>query len=286
MRRRGRNVKKNFKRPNRYTPYKLSAGGYTNRENPRVTGIEPHKFVTFRYAENISTSLTTGVGSNQVFRLNSIFDPNAAVGGTQPYQYDMFATAYNRYRVLRCGWKVTFAAAAAGYQAVVGPVNGSIAVNVSDLVTLTAACMLPYATYVVYNLGAMPKTVTGRQPLNKINGTSLVEFLADDRFEAQIGANPAEVLSLNIGVYNPTGSTITVSYFVELWYYVDLHDIQSQAPSSFLKARYDKLKILDSELYRISLEKLGAEHPEWFAEDSEKALVPATPQIEVAITSL
>ncbi len=211
--------------------YNLPSNGYSTKQRTRFTFLDPHMYVTLRYAEPISTSVLTTAGSNQVFRLNSIFDPNAAVGGTQPYGYDQLATLYNRYRVLKTKYKVIFAAATSGYNAVVVPSNGALNPVVSDLTTLTAAAMNPWARYVNYNLGAPPPRVSGKINLNVLGGVARVEYLTDDRFEAQIGANPAEVISLNIGIQNPSAGTITISYMVELEYEVDLHDPILQAPS-------------------------------------------------------
>jgi hypothetical protein len=230
------NRKKNKKSKNKRNRggrngYSLPSGGYSTRQRPRLTFLDPHMYITLRYAENISTSVVTVSGSNQIFRLNSIFDPNAAVGGTQPYGYDQVAALYNRYRVLKTRWKVIFAASTAGYAATVVPINGALSSAVSDLTTLTSSSMVPFARYFNYNLGAMPPKTSGSMNLNVLGGVARVEYLTDDRFEAQIGANPAEVISLNIGIYNPSGGTITISYFVELWYEVDLHDPISLAAS-------------------------------------------------------
>jgi hypothetical protein len=219
------------KRNNKVRGYNLPLNGYSTRQRPRLTFLDPHMYITLRYAENVSASVITVAGSNQIFRLNSIFDPNAAVGGTQPYGYDQVSALYNRYRVLKTRWKIVFAASTAGYSAVVVPINGALSSPVADLTTLTSAAMVPFAKYFNYNTGAMPPKTSGSMNLNVLGGVARVEYLTDDRFEAQIGANPAEVISLNIGVYNPSGGTITISYFVELWYEVDLHDPISLAAS-------------------------------------------------------
>jgi hypothetical protein len=227
-----RNARKKNKRKGRNKgSYNLPSGGYSARMRTRFTFLDPHMYITLRYAENVSTSVVTLAGSNQIFRLNSIFDPNAAVGGTQPYGYDQLAAMYNRYRVLKTKWKIVFAAATAGYAATVVPINGALSSAVSDLVSLTSSAMVPYAKYFTYSLGAKPPVTSGSMNLNVLGGVTRVEYITDDRFEAQIGANPAEVISLNIGIYNPSGGTITISYFVELWYEVDLHDPISLAAS-------------------------------------------------------
>ncbi len=211
--------------------YKLPLNGYTTIQRPRFTFLDPHMFITLRYAESVTTSTLTGAANTNVFRLNSIFDPNAAVGGTQPYGYDQAAALYNRYRVLKTRYKVSWLASTGTYNAAVVPSNGALNTNATDLTTFTGNLMNPYAKYATYNLGAKAPIFSGKHDLNVLGGVRQLEYLADDRFEAQIGANPAEVISLNILSQNPTGGTIVIAFFVELWYEVDLHDPILQAPS-------------------------------------------------------
>jgi hypothetical protein len=169
--------------------------------------------------------MTTGVGTQSLFRLNSIFDPNSAVGGHQPYGYDQLAALYNRYRVLRTKWKVTFGNQSGSYDICVVPVNGALAAPVTTNTTFETACEVPYAYQKVQGGGGAPTVIISNEmPLNKLGGVKLSEYLDDDRFEAQIGANPAEVINLVIATYNGTAATIVASYTVELWYEVDLHD--------------------------------------------------------------
>jgi hypothetical protein len=179
----------------------------------------------------VSNSVLTTAASNNVFRLNSIFDPDSAVGGTQPYGYDQLAALYNRYRVLKVRYKITFLASTAGYAIAVVPSNGALNPAPTDVTSLSAVAMNPWGKLVIYALGAKPPVVSGTISLNVLGGVRSAEYLADDRFEAQIGANPAEVISINIGTANPSGGTITIAWFIELWYEVDLHDPILQAPS-------------------------------------------------------
>jgi hypothetical protein len=219
------------KRARANNAYTLPVNGYTTQQRPKFTFLDPHMFITLRYAQSVTNSTLTTAANNNIFRLNSIFDPDAAVGGTQPYGYDQAAALYNRYRVLKTRYKVTFLASTGTYNAAVIPSNGALNAAPSDLTTFTGAVMNPYARYKTYNLGAPAPVFTGKHDLNVLGGVRQVEYLADDRFEAQIGANPAEVISLNIASHNPTGGTISIAFFVELWYEVDLHDPILQAAS-------------------------------------------------------
>ncbi len=224
MNKNNKTIRKRNKKNNR-SNYRLPGiSTYSTVQRPRFTFLDPHMYITLKYAQNVAQSVATLAGAQSTFRLNSIFDPDAAVGGTQPYGYDQLSALYNRYRVLKTGWKVTFTASTSGYSLVVLPTNGALASSVSSLATLEAAAMNPYAKFATYNLGSKPPVISGKMDLNVLGGVTRVEYVTDDRFEAQIGANPSEVISLIIGVYNPTGSTMSITYFVELWYEIDLHD--------------------------------------------------------------
>jgi hypothetical protein len=226
-----KNNKRN-KRNKKNQGYRLNSNGYSGYDRPSITFLDPHRYITLKYSELMSHSMATTVGTQSTFRLNSIFDPNAAVGGHQPYGYDQLAALYNRYRVLRAAWKITFANQAGGFDIVVVPLNGALASAITTNITFETACEVPYAQLRTQGGGGAPNVIVeGSMDLNKLGGVKLSEYLDDDRFEAQIGANPAEVISLIIGTYNPTGSTIVATFVVELWYEVDLHDPISLAGS-------------------------------------------------------
>jgi hypothetical protein len=212
--------------------YTLSGRGYTNFERPSLTFIDPSKFVVMRYFEEFTNAMTTGAGAQQLMRLNSIFDPNSTGSGHNPYGYDQLAPLYNRYRVLRTHYKIVFGNQAGSYNIVVIPINGALSSAITNNTTFESACEVPFSKKFTQAGGGAPTVViSGMIELCKLNGVRPEEYLADDRFEAQIGANPAEVINLVIGTYNPTGSTINATYTVELLFEVHLHDPISVAGS-------------------------------------------------------
>lgn len=214
-------VKKNKKRG--YNLARLST--YTNFENISLTFLDPHKYITLKYTETFNFTLAAGTGTQQLFRLNSIFDPNSTGVGHQPYGYDQIMALYNRYRVLSSSWKIIFGTQTSTYRIVVLPINGSLAAAITTAPTFENACEMPRARIFVQGGGGSPTiVVTGGIKLNDLNGVTIPEYMADDRFEAAIGANPAEVMSLVIGNYNASGGTITIDYTAEIIYKVDLHD--------------------------------------------------------------
>lgn len=204
---------------------------YSNYENPSIGFLNPHKYVEFKYNDVFSYTLTTVTGSNQIMRLNSIFDPDLTGTGHQPYGYDQLAALYNRYRVLSCKWKVTFHAESLGFYICVVPSNGNLATAVTNAASFTLAGESPRSVCKAQGTGASAITISSRIHLNNLNGVTRTEYLADDRFEAQIGANPSELIVLNICTYNPSGSSVAIDFMLEMVYYVDLHDPIFQAQS-------------------------------------------------------
>jgi hypothetical protein len=67
----------------------------------------PPKFINImKYAEQWSVS-TAGGSQAYAYKMNSVYDPYAGVGGHGCYGIDWFQSAYNRYRVLRSTFIVT-----------------------------------------------------------------------------------------------------------------------------------------------------------------------------------
>lgn len=63
--------------------------------------IQAVTYVNFQYQEFATwTESASGVGTFYSFRLNDLYDPNAAVGGFQPVAFDQVCTLYSRFRVV------------------------------------------------------------------------------------------------------------------------------------------------------------------------------------------
>jgi len=223
-----KNRNKNTKRqPVKFGGYNLARLKlYTNSENSgrNFTFLDRHKYISFKYSDIYSESLATVTGTNQVMNLNSIFDPDRTGTGHQPYGYDTMATLYNRYRVLSVDYKITFHAETLGFYIVVLPSNGALATAITNLASFTLACESPESVVRCQGVGADDVIITGSIKLNQLNGVTLTEYLADDRFQSLFGASPGELILLNIGTYNGTGSTLGVDFSVEIIYHTDVHD--------------------------------------------------------------
>ncbi len=65
-------------------------------------------FVTLKYGDAWDLSAGAVDYAANVFRLNSLFDPDLTGVGGQPSGFDYWATAYNRYKVISADIKVVF----------------------------------------------------------------------------------------------------------------------------------------------------------------------------------
>lgn len=102
----------------RYSPYakRRKTASYARATNvtrnlsvPRgIVGFPSSLQTKLRYHEGMTFASAAGVVSQNVFRANSLFDPNETGTGHQPMFFDQFAQVYARYVVKRSTIKVTF----------------------------------------------------------------------------------------------------------------------------------------------------------------------------------
>lgn len=214
----------NKKNRNNKALYKLpSLRKYGNFEGA-ITFLDPHKYIILRYTEYTEITLAAGAANRVIYNLNSIYDPNRSGAGHQPYGYDQLAALYARYRVLKASWVVKFVGSTESYYGVVVPTNNVLNTDISGATSFTTASEVPRARIYVQAPSAPPQIDSRIIGLNDLGGVIMTEFLADDRFEASIGSSPTEIVVLYVGVYNPSGSSITLSFATELSFHVDLHD--------------------------------------------------------------
>lgn len=156
---------------------------------------------------------------DQVFNMNSLFDPDRTGTGHQPYGFDQLANFYNRYRVL-----------AFSYDVIASITTGSgviTALASNDATALTSATLtgeIPLAKKQLIQYG-MPVRLRGYVSLSKLNGCSVQAYEADDRFQALLTANPTEFQALHLVASTMTGAaTNTISIDVTLTYHAQIFD--------------------------------------------------------------
>lgn len=179
----------------------------------------PQRFITkHKYSEVV----TTDVNGQYVFNLNSMFDPNRTGTGHQPYGYDNLALLYSKYRVISCGWRMT--------RPITSTSNPQILVAMPSndesiaFTTIDEWKEQPRCKYLHIQPGANNGNLTGKCYLPSLLGRTKAQYMADDRYAANVTANPAETcllytyLSDTLG--GPVGATaihVILEYTVE-WY--------------------------------------------------------------------
>jgi len=86
---------------NRRYRYRISARGNRSLRFKKLTlgGFPSRKTVALRYVEDFTLNPGNGTTAVNVFRGNSIFDPNQSGLGHQPMFFDNYSQLYSRYKV-------------------------------------------------------------------------------------------------------------------------------------------------------------------------------------------
>lgn len=197
------------------------------------------RYITkMKYAEIRTVAGPIGGGLVQYnWNLNSIYDPNLSGIGHQPYGYDQLADLYNRYRVFRVDYAISAynTDGSINYSVIAAlPANEQItgALGVSEIMEN------PRAKYITQAPNAALKVLKGSISLPSLVGRSKAQYLADDRYQAQWGASPAEQAVLNVMAGTIAGSggnggsaTNTMNLSISLVYHVECFDVKNQIQS-------------------------------------------------------
>lgn len=219
---------------------------WANVENASVSFLDPLKYISFKYVAVVAQSTATTAGSQTIWKINSIYDPDGAVGGHQPYGYDQLTALYGRYRVLKTRWRVAFGTSTGTMHVVVLPVSGALANSIASDTTFQTACEMPRARSAVIGGGGSPAiNLNGTIDLPALTGATITEYKSDDRYSAAINTDPSTVMYLYVGYYNPTASTVVIQTRVELEFFCELYQPIAQGGST--------LKLTDEEQKAVEI---------------------------------
>jgi len=137
---------------------------------------------TLVYSQAITlTAGSVGLfGTEQVFRLNSLYDPDFTGTGHQPYGFDQLLALYNYYKVSAVDIKLTFSDPSADGMFVASMVQPSTATY--GLSSQTIATVTEKAGSLVRplnNTGAQKVVIHHKLAIPAIENISMTQFLAD-----------------------------------------------------------------------------------------------------------
>lgn len=211
--------------------YKKKASGRRRRpamrrKRPVRTNVNralqpiPQRYICkMKYSESITTDAT----GNYSFNLNSIFDPNRSGVGHQPYGHDTMLTLYNRYRVIACGYRINALLSTAANPVQVG------AMPANEVITFTSISELrenPRSKYITQNPGAATSLLSGKVYIPSLVGRTKAQYMADDRYQAQMGVSPSELAILNLTTNTSNETVVSQQLNVLLEYTVEFFDIK------------------------------------------------------------
>jgi len=229
-------VRKMARRPARkYKKKGIRRGGQRTTNVNRSLQPFPSRYICkMKYATSLN-----GVGGptlagygNYQFLANSLWDPDATGIGHQGYGMDTFTTLYNRYRVISCSYVVNGQVTNGGT-----PVNGIIGVLPSNEgATVTGGIAEfqenPRSKFITQYVGS-ERTLKGNIYIPALVGRTKSQYMADDRYQAQTNASPAENAVINLFFGNLDGALVTASadLNVILEYTVEFFDVKKQLQS-------------------------------------------------------
>jgi len=184
-------------------------------------------YVKLRYRESLSWSQTSGSLGDNVYRANSIFDPDLTGSGGQAMGLDQWQAFYSYYTVLGCGIEVT--------SMMNGGPGSTQRHGVTPTITSTAfatgdaerAEELPYTKAVTpHAVGGTAAAAVGNSVIKaymstaKINGAVRDAIQIEDGYTALYNQNPTFPWFWHVWNYVPGGETQSLYQNVVLTFYV------------------------------------------------------------------
>lgn len=217
-----RKYSRGFKRA--YTPRNF---GTTFPNALYKTGVPAQMKVCLKY--NAHHSLTSGAGtaSSQLFKLNSVFDPDQTGTGHQPMARDQWALLYTHYRVDKCTVKITAICPSGGGFLTVFPSTDN-----SSITDPVVAAESRSSTTIGVQEGGGPRTMFKSFDLCDVFGATRSTINADDLYRSVLSADPQSVGYIRISWVDEAVATGTVVNFsTEITYYTTLFSPLQQASS-------------------------------------------------------
>lgn len=217
-------------------PYLRKARSGLRRKNPlkvfygrkasqviikQPSGVPDRLYVKLRYREQLNFAQLAGALSTNVYRGNSLFDPDFTGTGGQPYFFDQWSALYSTYTVLASSIQVRSMLNGAGVfntitTIVPQPFSGSFGSASQELMEEQ-----PYA-----KVNVMKATTEGGwgfqkhyMSTSKILGVKRYAIEAEDNYSALISASPTDTWTWHIGNYVPGGSNQSLIQDVIITYY-------------------------------------------------------------------
>lgn len=187
-------------------------------------------------------SSITGSMLTNVFRANSLFDPDVSGVGTQPYYFDEYLGSdriYQRYRVTACSIKVTVqpnSTSTVGVQNLrfgVYPTanSGTLSGTALETALQQAYCKHKWGAFV--QSPSKDSTIIHYMTTDKIKGVRKASVLNDHDYTAFFSASPISPWYWHVFFFpEDRTSSCTANFAVELCYYAEMFERASPVASA------------------------------------------------------
>lgn len=177
---------------------------------------------TLKYVSYLRVNPGVLTGTDTVFSLNGVFDPEVSGTGHQPREYDVWAALYGKYRVMRVLVRGEVRQRAShGIEVSLIPTNSATAMTSTQIPQ-----ELPRAVH-CGTTGSNQPVVHFRQVFkpNEILGMTMRQYLDNEDTAAAVGSNPGEQPYLHLWAQQLDSATVLdCEYYLELEYDVEWYD--------------------------------------------------------------
>ena len=195
------------------------------------SAFPPKKRATLRYVQTITLDPGAGGTAQNLFRTIGLYDPDASLGGHQPYGYDQWMAIYARYHVISS--KISIQACSAAQQTTtncwrvgISPIDrsSSLPTAAEDLMEISGA------VYGVHEYKAAgPIRLSVKHDTKKVYGVK--DVLDNEHLSGTINALPQDntywiVWAANggAGVEDAAPVTVNVTIDYDVWF-TDVNDV-------------------------------------------------------------
>ncbi len=184
------------------------------------------------YADSYSISSGT-INGEQLWRCNSLFDPDQSGAGHQPLGFDQMTTFYNRYLVKACKIEIAVTnRGSAGVSWIIVPTNDvtGFSGDWDQALEQNRSCKI--ITSDAEGSGIATRKLTKWFSMRGITGVTKSKYNSDDRYAAIMTADPAEAIGLQwVARASDAATNVTCDLQVRLTFNAVFYDRKVLAQS-------------------------------------------------------
>jgi hypothetical protein len=211
-----KSAKKNSKKGKPKRQHRSMAGGIVGVTNTKL--IVPSMFRgKMAYDTVVALSPAAGAASANVFRWNSVYDPDYTGVGASAVAYGQLSALYNRYRVLGAKMTVTFVNTSTTTPLtcfiVLNPVN-TVGTNIAQILAQRHVWSRSLTT--ANGQGTITHTVSS--PVHLVYGVPRRQVRDEDDYAGIVGSNPNNAVYAHVGAYANGSSAGAYNIHVRIEY--------------------------------------------------------------------